>query len=596
MIDNIKEITMGLTTINSNNIFKKGVIGTVRTAQEDSHDIATMTPNGDVFVVCDGMGGHVGGAKASSLAVESIVEFFKREKYDNVPQALNDAIQYANAQIFNYAAANPAFKGMGTTACIVVLQDREAYIAHVGDSRIYLYLGNEKQLHRITKDHSYVQTLVDAGEITDDQAEHHPNKNRILKALGIRPEVTPTVNVVHPKNGDIFMICTDGLNGMICDNTIEQALRQDMSLEARGDLLINLAMQGEPDYPGGQDNCTLELVNIDNSPWKTSEFISFNPIKNNEPQVIATPQIQTPPVQPHAQTKKEETPKESNPIDIIKSLPIKKILLIAIPAIIVLTCLCSIPTIQKNSMKSDLEELNAILEKSTVFQEIGTEQMVINDKIDRIFGKDYYVENNLKASLEKIMGTKEYKEEKDNYKKITELYDYLSKPSKESTLPDTDKKEQPSFLTPDDNNDNDNENEKSISDNKSFKREKDIKFGITSINLNGEEYIIEFKNKDKFYPSHISELFGCSKEDILSWNNISSDTKAPGAGHMYTIKKDKNAFKYEVYVVKSNDILGIIAEEKNKNEKDIMHCNGLEYNNKKVIIQPGQKLVIITKE
>lgn len=272
---------MSLTNINNDNIFKKGVIGNVRKAQEDSHDMKVMTPNGDLFVVCDGMGGHVGGAKASSIAVSSIIEYLNKEKYNNIPQALSDAIQFANMQIIGFASANPEFKGMGTTACILLLTEKEAYIAHVGDSRIYLYLGNEKELHRVTKDHSYVQTLVDAGQISDDEAEHHPNKNRILKALGIRPEMTPTVNVVHPKNDDVFMICTDGLNGMICDKTIEQVLRQEISIEQKGELLINLAMQGENGCPGGQDNCTVELIKIDNSPWSKSEFTSYNPKKQS---------------------------------------------------------------------------------------------------------------------------------------------------------------------------------------------------------------------------------------------------------------------------------------------------------------------------
>ena len=272
---------MSLTNINNDNIFKKGVIGNVRKAQEDSHDMKVMTPNGDLFVVCDGMGGHVGGAKASSIAVSSIIEYLNKEKYNNIPQALSDAIQFANMQIIGFASANPEFKGMGTTACILLLTEKEAYIAHVGDSRIYLYLGNEKELHRVTKDHSYVQTLVDAGQISDDEAEHHPNKNRILKALGIRSEMVPAIDVVHPKNDDVFMICTDGLNGMICDKTIEQVLRQEISIEQKGELLINLAMQGENGCPGGQDNCTVELIKIDNSPWSKSEFTSYNPKKQS---------------------------------------------------------------------------------------------------------------------------------------------------------------------------------------------------------------------------------------------------------------------------------------------------------------------------
>ena len=269
---------MSLIT-NTNNIFMKGVIGNVRKAQEDSHDIKMKTPNGDVFVVCDGMGGHVGGAKASSLAVESIINYLKAEKYSDPQTALDGALQFANMQILGFAASNPEYKGMGTTACIVLLQSDEAYIAHVGDSRIYLYLGKEKELHRITKDHSYVQTLVDAGQITDDEAEHHPNKNRILKALGIMPNLQPSFNKAKPKNGDIFLICSDGLCGMIPDSTIENVLGQKRSLEERGEMLISLAMQGETVQPGGQDNCTLELIQIDNSPCPESEFVSYNPSK-----------------------------------------------------------------------------------------------------------------------------------------------------------------------------------------------------------------------------------------------------------------------------------------------------------------------------
>lgn len=270
-----------MSLINStDNIFKKGVIGNVRQAQEDSHDMALQTPNGDVFVVCDGMGGHVGGAKASSLAVESILTHLKAERYADPQMALYEALQFANMQILGFAAENPEYQGMGTTACIVLVQNDEVYIAHVGDSRIYLYLGKEKELHRVTKDHSFVQTLVDAGQITDDEAEHHPNKNRILKALGVTPDLQPSFDKVKPKNGDIFLICTDGLCGMIPDSTIEKVLEHKDSLEERGEMLIRLAMQGETVQPGGQDNCTLELIQIDNSPWPKSEFTSYNPPKS----------------------------------------------------------------------------------------------------------------------------------------------------------------------------------------------------------------------------------------------------------------------------------------------------------------------------
>lgn len=267
---------------NLDNIFDKDDIGRVRKAQEDSHDMALKTPNGDVFVVCDGMGGHVGGAKASSLAVESIISNLKEKKYDNPIDALNDSLQFANMQILGFANDHPEYKGMGTTACVLLLQSDCAYYAHVGDSRIYLFMGKEKKLHRITKDHSYVQSLVDKGLMSEDQAEKDPNKNRILKALGVTSNLEPTFNKAKPKNGDIFLICSDGLSGMIPDSTIEKVLGQNSTLEARGELLINLAMQGETVQPGGQDNCTLELIEIDNSPWSKSEYESFNPSKSGK--------------------------------------------------------------------------------------------------------------------------------------------------------------------------------------------------------------------------------------------------------------------------------------------------------------------------
>jgi len=271
---------MSLTTIDSKNIFLKDAIGNVRTAQEDSHNMAA-TPNGDVFVVCDGMGGHVGGQEASHIAVESIIGYLKKRKYSSPIQALDEALQFANMQILGYTNEHPELKGMGTTACILLLQGDEAYIAHVGDSRIYLYLGKEKQLHRITKDHSFVQTLVDAGKITDEEAEFHPNKNRISKVLGIKPELQPTFNYqnkpIFPKKGDIFLICSDGLNGMISDCTIKSVLSQKTTIEQKGNMLISLALQGENGQPGGQDNITVELIRIDNSPWKKSVFTSYNP-------------------------------------------------------------------------------------------------------------------------------------------------------------------------------------------------------------------------------------------------------------------------------------------------------------------------------
>ena len=290
---------MSLITGNKEKIFAQGVVGNVRKAQEDCHGYKLGTPNGDLFVVCDGMGGHVGGAKASTMAVDSIIEYIDKEHYDSPRDALNGALQYANMQILGYADSHPDYKGMGTTACIVLIRGIDIWIAHVGDSRIYLYLGKERELHRLTKDHSYVQTLVDSGEITDEQAEIHPNKNRITKALGISPDLHPTFNYndrpILAKNRDVFLICSDGLCGMIPDSTIERVLGEKKTLKEKGEELIRLAMEGETVRPGGQDNCTLELIEIDNSFGKKSYFKSYNPTsKKREKKSISPLGILTP--------------------------------------------------------------------------------------------------------------------------------------------------------------------------------------------------------------------------------------------------------------------------------------------------------------
>ena len=113
---------MNLSNINQENVFAKSVIGNVRTKQEDCCGMSE-TPNGDVFVVCDGVGGNVGGEKASAIAVDSVVEFFRKEKYSNVPQAINDALHYANQKILDYASVYREYVGMATTICVLLLQD-----------------------------------------------------------------------------------------------------------------------------------------------------------------------------------------------------------------------------------------------------------------------------------------------------------------------------------------------------------------------------------------------------------------------------------------------------------------------------------------
>jgi serine/threonine protein phosphatase PrpC len=252
-------------------------VGRVRSANEDFHADAP-TVNGHVFVVCDGMGGHVGGATASHVAVSSILEYFQREKHENIIQAIDRSLVFANEQVYARSISDPSLKGMGTTATVLVIQGEECFIGHVGDSRIYLKSDN--QLFRLTKDHSFVQTLVDARVISDEDAESHPQKNQILKAIGISSSLEPTIcpQPILVKQGDVFMLCSDGLNGMVNDRTMEMMVDfQDLSLTATN--LVNAALEA-----GGHDNVTVTLVGIHESSHKKSTFKHFNPIDHKKTQ------------------------------------------------------------------------------------------------------------------------------------------------------------------------------------------------------------------------------------------------------------------------------------------------------------------------
>ena len=250
------------------------VTGQVRKANEDSCGFATV-PNGELFVVCDGMGGHVGGATASRIAVEQIIQHFKAQRYPNIYQALHDALCCANIQIIGAAEAEPSLKGMGTTACIVLVDGNDAYIAHVGDSRIYLFEYQKQCLFRITKDHSYVQSLVDIGMLDDRDAEHHPRKNVIMNALGIKEALQPEVYMspVQPAKGDLFLICSDGLSGMVDDDGIEAILGSEESTEQKVlDLVTNANVPGK-----GTDNITAQVIRVVESPYPVSSHPDHNP-------------------------------------------------------------------------------------------------------------------------------------------------------------------------------------------------------------------------------------------------------------------------------------------------------------------------------
>lgn len=248
--------------------------GRVRQANEDNQGHSEYFW-GNVWVVCDGMGGHVGGARASHIAVTSILEFFARNNGQDPADGLRRAVAFANEQIYATALNDPHLKGMGTTCVVLLQKESTLWLAHVGDSRAYIF--TDGKLFKLTRDHSFVQRLVDEGAIAEEDAESHPRKNELLRALGIRGdvEVDVTVDPILPKRGDTFLLCSDGLYGMTMDTGIQKVLSGPGTLEEKARLLID-----EANAAGGTDNITVSLLHVTDSPHTANRYDAIKPPVN----------------------------------------------------------------------------------------------------------------------------------------------------------------------------------------------------------------------------------------------------------------------------------------------------------------------------
>ncbi|MBR1550681.1 MAG: Stp1/IreP family PP2C-type Ser/Thr phosphatase [Bacteroidales bacterium] len=231
-------------------------VGCKRKANEDWY-VHFECKNGLVSVVCDGMGGHVGGAVASHLAVETIQLFLESNYFDDPRKAIIEACNAANSAILQRTSQQPELTGMGSTCVMLIVRNGKVYMGSVGDSRIYLV--RSKTITQLTKDQSYVQMLVDEGAITKEQAEHHPRKNEITNALGL-PSMQPATvlpDPINPEAGDCFLLCSDGLSGMVSDHEIMKVASNQtgMTQRERVSELIQRARKN-----GGLDNITCLIV------------------------------------------------------------------------------------------------------------------------------------------------------------------------------------------------------------------------------------------------------------------------------------------------------------------------------------------------
>jgi len=217
------------------------------------------TFNGHIFVVCDGMGGHQGGDIASESAVELIGDFFNSNYHKNPFEALENAISFANKELYSQSKQNPDLYGMGTTIVIALIRDNRVYYGHAGDSRLYVFSKNK--LEQFTRDHSYVNQLIDKKIITEKEAKSHPRRNEITRALGLTGSIEAeiTSSAFLPKENDMLLLCSDGLNNMLSDKNIQKILSSGKIIEEKAFDLIQQAIDN-----GGTDNISVQLVRFHN--------------------------------------------------------------------------------------------------------------------------------------------------------------------------------------------------------------------------------------------------------------------------------------------------------------------------------------------
>ncbi len=222
-------------------------VGKVRSVNQDA---LVITEDIQLYGVADGMGGHNGGETASAGARDGLIAALK-DKTASL-DALREGITQVNAELFRQQAEDEKLSGMGTTLSVMWMSEHFAYLGHVGDSRIYRF--REGKLEQMTDDHSLVGELVRAGYLTPEQAENHPNKNVILRAVGTESGIDIDLAVEERQPGDLWLICSDGLHGMVSDSKMEAILGVNTP-EAAVKLLMDAALAA-----GGRDNISVVLV------------------------------------------------------------------------------------------------------------------------------------------------------------------------------------------------------------------------------------------------------------------------------------------------------------------------------------------------
>lgn len=237
-------------------------IGQVRMKNEDAvgrrdpDDAKELAEKGTIFVVADGMGGHRGGEIASELAVETVISLYYASEETEPVKVLENCFVEANRRILEKSTSDVDLFGMGTTCTTMVVRDREAFFAHVGDSRAYVLRNGD--LLQLSEDHSLVGEMVRSGILSDEDAQRHPKRNVITRSLGTHEELAPDFpsTPYSLADGDIFLLCSDGLTSMVTDEEIRKAV-STLDPEPACQELIDLANRN-----GGKDNISVQIIRV----------------------------------------------------------------------------------------------------------------------------------------------------------------------------------------------------------------------------------------------------------------------------------------------------------------------------------------------
>ena len=238
-------------------VFAKTDIGKSRELNQDYYYISEETEEPKLYILADGMGGYKGGEIASKLATESVKKYIQnnfkgiiKEKQE-ILKLIENAVEYANMVVYEKSKEDKELEGMGTTLEVCLIYNNKAYIGHVGDSRIYRI--RKEVIRKLTKDHSYVQQLVEDKKITREEAKVHPKKNMLTRALGCTPYVEPDLRARNFEKGDIFIICSDGLTNMVEEKRIYELVKENVSTAAE-------ELVKEANAAGGYDNITVIII------------------------------------------------------------------------------------------------------------------------------------------------------------------------------------------------------------------------------------------------------------------------------------------------------------------------------------------------